>query len=216
MAEIRIGGLQCLSTCDWPGQLVATLFLQGCPWDCPYCHNPHLIPPEAEPGVDWAEVLAFLTTRRGLLDGVVFSGGEPTLQRGLPQAMQAVRALGFRIGLHTGGPYPARLAAVLPLCDWVGFDVKAPFSDYRRVTGAAGSGVKARESLGLLLDSGVDYQVRTTVDPELIDDAALARMSAELAQLGLAAHVLQTCRTAGTRRNRPVHVADRGADRNCA
>ncbi|WP_287883247.1 anaerobic ribonucleoside-triphosphate reductase activating protein [Paracoccus sp. (in: a-proteobacteria)] len=208
MAEIRIGGLQRLSSCDWPGELVATLFLQGCPWDCPYCHNPHLIPPEAEGALDWQEILGFLAGRRSLLDGVVFSGGEPTLQRGLPQTMRAVRDLGFRTGLHTAGPYPARLAAVLPLCDWVGFDVKAPFSGYRRVTGAAGSGDRARESLRLLLASGTAHQVRTTVDPELIDEAALAQMGAELAALGVADHVLQTCRHTGVRRSRPVHLRD--------
>ena len=206
MAEIRIGGLQRLSSCDWPGELVATLFLQGCPWDCPYCHNPHLIPPEVEGALDWQKVLGFLAGRRGLLDGVVFSGGEPTLQRGLPEALRAVRALGFRTGLHTAGPYPAPLAAVLPLCDWVGFDVKAPFAEYRRVTGAGGSGEKARESLMRLLESGVAHQVRTTVDPSLLDEAAVKRMGAELAALGVAQHALQEFRLAGTRPNRPVHA----------
>ena len=209
MADIRVGGLERLSTCDWPGELVATIFLQGCPWDCPYCHNPHLIPvqgPVEGDGVqEWGKVLGFLASRRGLLDGVVFSGGEPTLQRALPEAMKAVRDLGFRVGLHTGGPYPARLAAVLPLTDWVGFDVKAPFADYPRVTGAKGSGDKARESLKLLLASGVAHQVRTTVDPGLLDEAAVARMGAELAALGVTRHILQEFRLAGTRADRPVH-----------
>lgn len=206
MADIRVGGLERLSTCDWPGELVATIFLQGCPWDCPYCHNPHLIPVDGDGVLDWAEVLGFLASRRGLLDGVVFSGGEPTLQRTLPEAMKAVRALGFRIGLHTAGPYPARFAAVLPLCDWVGFDVKAPFADYARVTGAKGSGDKARESLRLLLASNVAHQVRTTVDPSLLDEAAVVRMGAELAALGVAQHTLQEFRRAGTRAQRPTHA----------
>lgn len=210
MADIRVGGLERLSTCDWPGELVATVFLQGCPWDCPYCHNPHLIPVdgpvEGDGVLDWGEVLGFLASRRGLLDGVVFSGGEPTLQRALPEAMRVVRELGFRVGLHTGGPYPARFAEVLPLTDWVGFDVKAPFADYARVTGAKGSGDKARESLKLLLASGVAHQVRTTVDPSLIDDAAVARMGAELTALGVAHHTLQEFRLAGTRAERPNHA----------
>lgn len=213
MADIRVGGLERLSTCDWPGELAATVFLQGCPWDCPYCHNPHLIPVEGPVGenevLDWGAVLGFLASRRGLLDGVVFSGGEPTLQGALPEAMKAVRALGFRIGLHTAGPYPARFAAVLPLCDWVGFDVKAPFSDYVCVTGAKGSGDKARDSLKLLLTSGVPHQVRTTVDPSLLNEAAVKRMSAELAALGVAQHTLQEFRLTGTRARRPVHVQDK-------
>lgn len=213
MADIRVGGLERLSTCDWPGELAATVFLQGCPWDCPYCHNPHLIPVGGPVGenevLDWGGVLGFLASRRGLLDGVVFSGGEPTLQGALPEAMKAVRALGFRIGLHTAGPYPARFAAVLPLCDWVGFDVKAPFSDYACVTGAKGSGDKARDSLKLLLASGVPHQVRTTVDPSLLDEAAVKRMSAELAALGVAQHTLQEFRLTGTRARRPVHAQDK-------
>ncbi|NHF74401.1 anaerobic ribonucleoside-triphosphate reductase activating protein [Paracoccus xiamenensis] len=199
MTDIRIGGLERLSTCDWPGELVATVFLQGCPWDCPYCHNPHLIPVKADTALDWHEVLGFLRSRRGLLDGVVFSGGEPTLQRGLPKAMKAVRDLGFRVGLHSGGPYPARFASALPYCDWVGFDIKAPFAQYAHVTAAKGSGDKARESLKMLLASGVAYQVRTTVDPALLDHAAVARIGAELTALGVTRHTLQECRQAGTR-----------------
>ncbi|WP_353187055.1 anaerobic ribonucleoside-triphosphate reductase activating protein [Bosea sp. (in: a-proteobacteria)] len=205
MADIRLGGLQRLSSCDWPGELVATLFLQGCSWNCPYCHNPHLIPAQAAGMLSWDEVLAFLAARRGLLDGVVFSGGEPTLQRELPEAMKAVRGLGFKIGLHTAGPYPTRLAAALPFCDWVGFDVKAPFAEYRRVTGVPGSGERARRSLALLLASGLACQVRTTVDPSLLDAAAVARMGAELLALGVTRHVLQEFRLAGTRPERPVH-----------
>lgn len=185
MADIRIGGLERLSLCDWPGQLAAVLFLQGCPWDCGYCHNPHLIPPQAKTALDWETIVAFLSGRRGLLDGVVFSGGEPTLQTALPDAMRAVRDMGFKVGLHTGGAYPARLAAVLPLVDWVGFDVKAPFDDYADTTAVPGSGARARESLRLLLASGVAHEVRTTIHPALLDAAALARMRTELDALGV-------------------------------
>lgn len=197
MADIRVGGLERLSVCDWPGELVATVFLQGCPWNCGYCHNPHLIPPQAETGLDWREVLAFLSARRGLLDGVVFSGGEPTLQAALPEAMRAVRALGFRVGLHTGGAYPARLAAVLPLVDWVGFDVKAAFADYADTTAVPGSGAKARESLRLLLASGVAHEIRTTVHPALLDEPALERMGKELATMGVQEWKRQAFRPVG-------------------
>lgn len=124
-AELRVGGLVPLSTCDWPGQLAATLFCQGCPWDCPYCHNPHLREIRAGETLVWRDLMTWLESRRGLLDGVVFSGGEPTLQAALPDAVREVRRLGFRIGLHTAGPYPKRLATLLPWLDWVGFDVKA-------------------------------------------------------------------------------------------
>lgn len=199
-AELRVGGFVRLSTCDWPGELVATVFCQGCPWACGYCHNPHLIPPRAEVGVAWPDIMSFLDSRRGLLDGVVFSGGEPTLQPALPEAMRAVRALGFRIGLHSAGPYPERLRAVLPLVDWIGFDVKAAFDDYERITGIAGSGVKAEASLRQVLASGVARDIRTTIHDAMLDPAALARLSADLDALGARDHRLQPFRAAGCTR----------------
>lgn len=197
MAELRVGGLARLSTCDWPGELTATVFCQGCPWRCPYCHNPHLLAARGPQVLPWPEVLTFLRSRQGLLDGVVFSGGEPTAQRALPEAVQTVRALGFRIGLHTGGPSPDRLAAVLPWVDWVGFDVKAAFADYDLITQAPGSGGKARQSLALLIDSGVPFQARTTVHPALLDDDAMIRLNADLDVLGVSGHVIQPFRPTG-------------------
>lgn len=196
-AELRVGGFVRLSTCDWPDELVATIFSQGCPWACGYCHNPHLIPPNAETNIAWEDVMSFLDSRRGLLDGVVFSGGEPTLQAALPEAMRAVRALGFRIGLHSAGPYSERLASVLPLIDWIGFDVKAPFDDYARITGVPGSGAKARASLRRVLASGVSCEVRTTVDPALLDENAVRRIIAELSEFGVTHHKIQAFRPMG-------------------
>ncbi len=191
---IRVGGFEGLSLCDWPGEIVATVFCQGCPWDCSYCHNPELLPATGKRELSWQGILAFLETRRGLLDGVVFSGGEPTLQRGLGQAIAQVRAMGFRVGLHSGGAYPRRLAEVLPMVDWVGLDIKSTFADYERITRASGSGSKARASLQLLLDSGVDYELRTTVAPEFFDDKALADLERELGSLGARNHKLQEYR----------------------
>jgi pyruvate formate lyase activating enzyme len=197
LVDLRIGGFARLSTCDWPGKLAATIFCQGCPWSCPYCHNPHLLPARGDEQTSWPDILAILEKRRGLLDGVVFSGGEPTLQKALPEAMQTVRDMGFSIGLHTGGAYPERLAAVLPLTDWVGFDVKAPFADYPRITRASGSGKKVLASLRYLLKSGVSYELRTTLHPALLSDAALTQIRAELAALGGENHVVQEFRPMG-------------------
>lgn len=195
-AELRIGGLQPWSACDWPDALTATVFCQGCGWACPYCHNPHLRPARGN-GPAWSDVLAFLETRRGLLDGVVFSGGEPLLQSGLPDAIAEVRALGFRVALHTGGPAPERLAAVLPHVDWVGFDIKAPFAEYESITGVAESGAAAKESLLRLLASGVAYQLRTTVHPKLLNAAALERLNDDLATLGCSPTLVQPFRPQG-------------------
>lgn len=195
--RLRVGGLARLSTCDWPDHLTATVFLQGCPWRCGYCHNAHLIPATAGEGPPWPEIMAFLAGRRGLLDGVVFSGGEPTLQSELVGAVQAVRELGFAVGLHTAGPYPERLSAMLPLLDWVGFDVKAPFAGYDAVTGVVGSGDRAAESLRRLLASGVDYEVRTTVHPDLLGAEDLDRLARQLQALGVRRYVTQAFRAQG-------------------
>jgi len=196
---LHVGGLTPLSTADWPGMLAAVVFCQGCPWRCGYCHNPDLIPPRGEHEIPWEDVIAFLYRRRELLDGVVFSGGEPTLQRGLAEAMREVRALGFKIGLHSGGAYPDRLAAVLPLIDWVGLDIKAPFDDYARITSAAGSGERARESLELVLAAGVGYEIRTTVHPALLADAEVEEIAQELSARGVKRYVIQQFRIQGCR-----------------
>ena len=194
---LHVGGLTPLSTTDWPGMLAAVVFCQGCPWRCGYCHNPGLIPPRGDSEIPWEDVLAFLRRRQGLLDGVVFSGGEPTLQAGLADAMREVRALGFKIGLHTGGMYPQRLEAVLPLVDWVGFDVKAPFADYATITGAAGSGERALAGLEQVLASGVAHEFRTTVHPALLADADVAGLAHDLAARGVQHYVIQAFRSQG-------------------
>lgn len=191
MTDLRIGGLQRFSGCDWPGMLAATVFCQGCPWSCPYCYNQSLRPARGDAAIAWTDVVAFLKTRRGLLDAVVFSGGEPLAQAALPEAMTEARALGFRIGLHTGGFAPERFARIVPLTDWIGFDIKAPFAIYEGITGAPGSGAAARESLCLLLASGVAYELRTTVDPALLNEAALSEMAGALSALGAKNWVLQ-------------------------
>ena len=198
-ASLRVGGITPLSASDWPGQLAAVVFCQGCPWRCGYCHNPDLIPAQSASEIAWADVLDFLKRRQGLLDAVVFSGGEPTLQSGLPDAMREVHALGYRIGLHTGGMYPNRLAAVLPLVDWVGMDVKAPFADYARITGVKDSGDPVRESLGALLASNVDYEIRTTVHPALLADEEVIDLARDLAGHGVKRYVVQAFRSQGCR-----------------
>jgi pyruvate formate lyase activating enzyme len=194
---LRVGGLTPLSTSDWPGMLAAVVFCQGCPWRCSYCHNPGLIPARGDNEIPWDDVLSFLRRRQGLLDGVVFSGGEPTLQPELADAMRAVRALGFKVGLHTGGAYPRRLAEVLPLVDWVGLDAKAAFANYERITGVPGSGVSALASLEQVLASGVAHEIRTTVHPALLSDADVVGLAGALSAHGVKRHVIQAFRSQG-------------------
>lgn len=196
-ACLRIGGLTPLTSIDFPGRLAAVLFCQGCPWRCSYCHNPELLDATVAGTLPWPQVLAFLQRRRGLLDGVVFSGGEPTLQAPLPAALAQVRALGFETALHTGGMYPKRLKALLPQLDWVGLDIKGPLHRYDTLTATPGSGRRARQSLVHLLASGLAYECRTTWDPGLFSVDELLALADELAGLGVACWALQECRAAG-------------------
>jgi len=200
--KLCVAGLTRLSSCDWPGELVATVFCQGCAWDCAYCHNPGLRSTQGKAQLSWPKVLAFLENRRGLLDGIVFSGGEPTLQLALLNAIKIVRSLGFRIGLHTAGMAPKRFETLLPWIDWVGFDVKAPFGVYSRITGVEQSGDKALASLRLLLASKISYEVRTTFHPMLLTMADMLELRDQLLTLGVTRYVIQRFRSTGTRAGR--------------
>lgn len=157
---LRVGGLTPLSASDYPDRLAAVVFCQGCAWRCGYCHNRHLMPARGAE-IPWPRVVAFLERRRGLLDAVVFSGGEPTLQRGLAGAMREAKALGYLIGLHTAGIVPRMLERVLPLVDWVSMDLKARWADHEGVTGVPGSAARARASAAAIRRSGVACEFHT-------------------------------------------------------
>jgi pyruvate formate lyase activating enzyme len=195
MTRLAVGGVTPLTTIDFPGELAAVVFCQGCPWRCRYCHNGHLLPRGLPSDIAWQGVVALLRRRRGLLDAVVFSGGEPTLQRGLPDAVREVRELGFKVGLHTAGCYPERLDELLPSLDWVGLDIKALPQDYAALTGVPGSGERAFESLQFVIESGVAHEVRVTVHDALLPEPRLRQLLALLDEAGTADVVLQRCRT---------------------
>jgi anaerobic ribonucleoside-triphosphate reductase activating protein len=195
MSTLRVGGLVPLTTLDYPGKLACVLFCQGCAWRCRYCHNPYLIPVRDAGRHPWPEVLDFLRRRRGLLEAVVFSGGEPTLQRALPEAMASARALGLAVGLHSAGIRPAACARALPGADWVGFDIKALPEDAPAVTGVAGSGEANWRSLDHLLASGVAHEVRVTVHWHLFRPERLWQLAEALRGKGVQRVAVQIVRT---------------------
>lgn len=198
--DLQIAGLTPMSTVDWPGKLVATVFTQGCPWACAYCHNHAILDPRIPGVVAWRNVAELMERRRGLLDAVVFSGGEATRQLALIPAMNQVRQWGFKVGLHTAGPYPGRLQHILRdgLVDWVGLDIKAlPGCSYDQVTQRQGSGEKAWESLRVLLDNPpARYEVRLTVDSSQFAQALVVAQRCH--EAGVAAFALQEVRSEGT------------------
>lgn len=135
------------------------------------------------------------------MDAVVFSGGEPTQQKNLAAAIRDIRDMGYKIGLHTAGVYPEGLKKVLPLIDWVGMDIKAPFSKYPTVTRVENSGKKAKRSAEIIIQAGVSYEFRTTVDPRLLSSEDLALLVSEIVKLGARNYVVQPVRYEGKKEN---------------
>lgn len=194
---LKLGGVVPFSATDFPGRFSLVVFVQGCPWRCGYCHNPHLQPRGGAGAVAWPAVIARLRRRVGLIDAVVFSGGEPTIDPALEAAMRQVRALGFAVGLHTAGAYPQRLARLLALVDWVGLDIKAPACGYDGITRVAGSAHNAFASARLLLESGVAHELRTTIHPALHREQDLLQLAQTLSAMGARHYALQLFRPTG-------------------
>jgi len=201
---MQIAGLVPFSTTDWPGQISAVVFSQGCPWRCLYCHNPHLQPfvpggaLVASPYLSWSDATGLLEKRRGLLDAVVFSGGEPTMQPQLKRCLQEVKQMGFLVGLHTAGVNPSALAKVLSLVDWVALDIKALPDNYDDVTGSSGSSTAPWQCLSLLKNTAVPFEVRTTVHPAYLKEEQQLQLVELLAQEGVRNYALQAYRTTGS------------------
>ena len=137
---MRLGGLQKMTLLDFPGRVACTVFTVGCNFRCPFCHNSSLVVPENLPELSQAEFFAFLQKRRGLLDGVAITGGEPLLHADLPAFLEEIRALGFAVKLDTNGAFPDRLRAVLEagLADYVAMDVKNRREKYEQTAGVSG------------------------------------------------------------------------------
>lgn len=198
MLDLNIAGLIPFSTVDWPGKMTATVFLQGCPFNCDFCFNWQFIDPTVQGDVEWGEVLTLLNERQGKLDAVVFSGGEPLRQRDTIRAIRQVKNLGFQVGLHTEGAYLNRFIGALTLVDWVGYDIKARAEDYREVV-HADAGDTAWQGLDMLLASGVDYEIRTTVHPGSPQERHFEELVDCLRERGVEVYALQKALPTGAR-----------------
>lgn len=175
---MKIGGLQKLSLIDYPGKTAAVIFTQGCNFRCSYCHNPELVYPDrfSEP-ILFEYVYEFLKGKRGFLDGIVFSGGEPTLQDDLVDRIREIRSMGYAVKLDTNGSNPRVLAEVLPILDYVAMDIKAPVGDkYTRVCGMPIDEYDIFVSMLLIKASGVPHEFRTTFDKNLLIDADIVKI----------------------------------------
>ena len=167
---MKIHGLQKMTLLDFPGKVACTVFLGGCDFRCPFCHNYELLDGSAPALMDEEELLRFLRGRRGLLDGVAITGGEPLLRKDLPDLLRAIRELGFAVKVDTNGNHPEALEAILSegLADYIAMDIKNSPQKYALTAGLPALDLSpVRQSVRLLLDSAIPYEFRTTVVDEL-------------------------------------------------
>ena len=165
-----IKGLQKTTLLDFPGKVACTVFTAGCNFRCPFCHNASLvISPDMSDTISEEEIFAFLKKRRGILDGVCITGGEPLLQRDIEDFIKKIRELGLAVKLDTNGAYPERLRSIIykGLVDYVAMDIKNSKEKYALTAGADVDIEKISESVRILMESDVEYEFRTTVAREL-------------------------------------------------
>ena len=163
---MNIQGLQKMTLLDYPGRVACTVFLGGCDFRCPFCHNFELVEGPMPPALDEEDLFAFLGTRHGLLDGVAITGGEPCLRRDLPEFISRIREAGFPVKLDTNGNHPEMLEALIEggLVNYVAMDIKNAPEKYAETIGLPEIDLGPIEkSIGLLMRGGIDYEFRTTV-----------------------------------------------------
>lgn len=167
---MKIHGLQKMTLLDYPGKVACTVFLGGCDFRCPYCHNAELLDGSCPPLMESEGLLSFLSKRRGLLEGVAITGGEPLLRGELPQLLRDIRSMGYSIKLDTNGTHPDRLSALIGegLVDYVAMDIKNSPVKYAETAGVPKLDLTpVRKSVSLLLQGRVEYEFRTTVCAQL-------------------------------------------------
>lgn len=190
---MQIAGITKFSMLDYPGKISAIVFCQGCPLRCPYCHNEPLQNFSETSNVSRETFLEFLESRKGLLDAIVFSGGEPLSQKDLIEKMFHVKHFGFLVGIHTSGINPENFKKILNVADWIGFDIKTSFENYDKITQVKNSGKLVKESFEALAKSNVEFEIRTTFDSRFISIDDLFSVANTLKNHGIKKWVLQQC-----------------------
>ncbi len=180
---MKISGLLKFSMIDFPGSISAIVFTQGCNVRCAYCHNPELIPPaqNEEYALSEEEVLEYLERRKHSLDGVVITGGEPTLQKDLDKFALTLKSMGYMVKLDTNGTNPEMVQKLIDkkLVDFIAMDIKAPFEKYEAICGPIDI-EKVKQTMQIILSSGINYQFRTTYYKEILNDNDIEAIKAML------------------------------------
>ncbi len=181
-----ISGLQKMTLLDFPGKVACTVFLQGCNWRCPFCHNSELIAGKPVDFMEEEAFLRFLQSRKGLLDGVCISGGEPTLYPGLPDLLAQIKALGYAVKLDTNGSRPDVIQHLVQegLIDYIAMDVKNSPARYAVTAGTENLHLGDIErSIQYLVSSPIPYELRTTVVSPLHDEESILEMGKWLSEI---------------------------------
>lgn len=217
---MQIKGLVKTSIVDYPGRVAAVVFVGGCNFRCPYCYNTDLVlRPESLPDIEVGEVLRLLAERQGFVDGVVITGGEPTLQADLVDFIQEVKTLGFGVKLDTNGYHPHSLQRLLRegMLHYVAMDVKSPLEKYSLVAGRSVDIKRIEDSLQLILSSEIEHEFRTTVVPGMVAVEDVDAIAQSIA--GARRYFLQQFRPSSTlapqfamREPYPVTVLEKMAD----
>lgn len=171
MGTMKIAAMQPVTASDFPGCMAAIVFTQGCNFRCPFCHNPSLLNMDGETTLEIDDILTFLQKRRGLLGGVVVTGGEPCLQPGLADFCRQVKKMGFKVKIDTNGSHPQVVKELLAhdLLDFIAMDIKGPLARFAELTGVDGQAEKVRRSIRIISQSGIDHLFRTTDVTPLLD-----------------------------------------------
>ena len=196
---MNIKGLVKSSFVDFPGRIAVVVFTAGCNFRCPYCHNSDLVlHPQGLQDIEPDEVLAFLARRSGLIDGLVITGGEPTLQEDLIEFCRSIVEIGIAVKLDTNGSRPGVIQRLLAegLLDYIAMDIKATFARYSLATGVSSDVGKIQESIELIRSSDIDYEFRTTVVPGIISPGDIEIIAQGIA--GAQRYVLQQFRPLST------------------
>lgn len=176
---MQIGGITKSSLIDYPKKISAVIFLIGCNFNCPYCHNPELVISNIIEPIDINTIYSFLKKRKGLLDGVVITGGEPTLHKKLPEFIKNIKDMGYLIKLDTNGSNPNMVEELIEnkLVDYVAMDIKAPFDEYNNIITKEINIENVKKTFKLLVQNKADYEFRTTVVSNLLNYESFVKIN---------------------------------------
>jgi pyruvate formate lyase activating enzyme len=185
------GGLEKITLIDYPGKVASMVYTIGCNFRCPFCHNPELVNETVETRYSEEEILKFLESRKGMVDALVITGGEPTIHDDLLPFLKKVKDLGFLIKLDSNGTNPEALKEAIEkkLVDYIAMDIKSPMRNYARTVAMPVDTDAIRQSIGILMSSSVPYEFRTTLIKSLTSPEDIEEIGKEIK--GAKAYYLQ-------------------------